>query len=440
MFGDILADVWFVVDLVLVQYYGWVIFAWLFAWLGYQMWLGSRIVKFLSTVKWMYLEVRVDELNEKSAVAMEQIFSSMHAMLQSFSLGETWTGRVPLVFSAELVSIGGRVSFIFKLPERYRNMLESAVFAQYPKAEIREVQDYLANLPRDYHPQNSEFEMWGTQLIKRANTAIPIRTYRQIDQYFEHSSQKSTVEPLSGVLEAMSNISPNEMMAIQIVCLPENENWKKGAYDLVAKMKGLPAKAKSASWFEKIFFEIPGAIIDGLFEALGMAGEGVIKKEDKPQSLISSMSDAEKGNIDSIIGGLSKLSFNVKIRLLYLAPKESFNKGIRIPEILGAFRNFDNPQLNGLRPDSANITTDASFKLFQSLEQPWLDYKILVRKNNFLRAFKDRGHWEGSGSTVLNTEELATIFHFPQAPNARVSQIERVQTVKSAPPIDLPIG
>ena len=433
------ADVWIMLELVLVQYYGWVLFAWLFAWLGYQLWLDRQVDKFLSTITWVYLEVRVDELNEKSPVAMEQIFSSLHAMQQSFSLGETWQGRVPLVFSAELVSIGGRVSYFFKLPERYRNMLESAVFAQYTKAEIREVQDYLANLPQNFDPVTSEFEMWGTQLIKRANNALPLRTYRQDDSYFEHSSQKSTVEPLSGVLEALSNISPNELMAIQIVCMPQNEDWKKGGFELVTKLKGLPTKAKAPSFFETIFFTLPGTIIDGIFEALGMV-PGEPKKEERPAPLIGTMSDAEKSNIDSIVSGLSKLSFNAKMRLMYLAPTDKFSKGTRIPEILGAFRNFDNPQLNGLRPDSANVTTDASFKLFQTLEQPWLDYKILVRKNKFLKAFKERSHSSGAGKTYFNTEELATLFHFPQVPNARVSQIERVQTVKSAPPIDLPTG
>jgi hypothetical protein len=440
MFGESFEYVLLVWDLVIIQYYGWAVFLVIFLWIGYQIWLGKQIEKFMATVPWVFLEVRVDELNEKSPIAMEQIFASMHAMIASFSLGERWTGKVPLTMSAEIVSIGGRVSFIFKLPERYRNLFESAVFAQYPKAEIRQIQDYLGNLPRNFDPDKSEFDMWGTQLNKRADNVYPIRTYKQEDEYFEQSSQKTTIEPISGVLEALSNIQPHELMTLQIVLKPINDDWKKSAEDVLAKMKGLPAKAKGPSWFEVIFFEYPGIIINELMGALGLTGEGEVKKEDKPQSLVSSMSDSEKGRIDAVVQGLNKLSFEIKFRILYLAPKDKFNKGIRIPELLGAFRNFDNPQLNGFKPDSARITTDASFKLFEKLEKPWLDYKIITRKNKFLRWFKDRDHDSGSGTTILNTEELATICHFPQAPNARVSQLERVQTVKSAPPIDLPIG
>ncbi|HYC79522.1 MAG TPA: hypothetical protein VEC17_00680 [Candidatus Binatia bacterium] len=439
MFEETFGDTFQIAYTLLVDYYLWVPFLWVMVWIGYQQFLEYKIIRYLSTIKWVFLEVRVDELNEKSPVAMEQIFTSLHAMIQSFSLGERWTGRIPLHMSCEMVSIGGRISYIYKIPERYRNLLESAVFAQYPKAEIREIQDYLANLPRNYD-LNSEFEMWGTQLNKRAENALPIRTYRDLTSSFEHMEQKTTIEPLAGVLEAMSNVFPHELMAIQMVVQPVNDDWKKSGYELVNKMKGIPPKAKASGLFDKIFLEAPGAILDAFLQALSLTGEKEVKKEEKPQPLTQTMTDAEKHNIDAVVAGLSKLSYKCKIRVLYLAPKEKFTKGMRVPEILGAFRNFDNPQLNGLRPDGVNITTDASFKLFQKLEQPWLDHKILVRKNKFLKHFKDRGVWEGSGNTILNTEELATIFHFPQSPNARVSQIERVQTVKSAPPIDLPIG
>lgn len=435
------SEVWPTISWLLIDLYGWVIFAWVLIWIGYQTFLEKQGEKYLSTIKWVFLEVQVDELNEKSAIAMEQVFSAMHAIMQSFSLGEKWSGRTPLHFSAEMVSIGGRVSYMFKVPERYRNLLESAIFAQYPKAEIREIQDFLANLPRSYDPEKSEFDLWGTQLNKRAENAYPIRTYRFIDQTFQHSEQKTMIDPVSNVIEALSNIMPHELEVVQIVLQPVSEDWKKAGHETVGKMKGLPAKAKSPSIFDQIFLQLPGTIFDLILEGLGLKGEaGEVKKDDKAQPLINTMSDFEKGMVGSVVAGLSKLSFKTKIRVMYLAPKDKMSKAMRIPELLGSFRAFENPNLNGLKPDSAKITTDASYKLFQSLEKPWLDYKILDRKNKFLRAIKDRSIWAGSGNTIMNTEELATIFHFPQVPNARVSQIERVHNVKSAPPMDLPIG
>jgi hypothetical protein len=440
MVDSSLIGVWQAIELLLIDWYGWVLFAWAIVWIGYKMWIEHQIIKYVGTIKWVFLEVQVDDLNEKSPAAMEQVFASMHALYQSFSLGEQWTGRIPLHMSAEIVSLGGRISYIFKLPERYRNLLESAIFAQYPKAEIREIQDYLANLPREFDPVNSPFDFWGTQMIKKTDTALPIRTYKQSDRFFEHSEQKTTIEPLAGILEAMSNVQPHELLVIQIVIKPINDDWKKGAADLVTKMKGLPLKAKDPSWFDRIFLQAPGAVLDLLIQAMSGGEPAEPKKEEKPQGLVTQMTDTEKGLIDSIASGLARLSFEAKVRIMYLAPKDKFNKGVRIPELIGAFRGFDHPQLNGLRPDVVRMTTDASFKLFQKFEQPWITHKILTRKNKFLKWIKDRVIWQGSGKTILNTEELATIFHFPQSPNARVSQIEKVHTVKSAPPMDLPIG
>jgi len=367
------------------------------------------------------------------------VFGSLRAMLQFFSTGEYWTGRVALHMSAEIVSLGGRVSYMFKVPERYRNLLESAIFAQYPKAEIKEVEDYLRNLPRDYDPEASEFEFWGTQLNKRTDSAYPIRTFRGPDEIYEHPAQKTTVDSMSGLIEALSNIHPHELAAVQIVIKPLSDDWKKKTDATLTKLKGLPAKPKPAGLFTKIFVEAPGMLIDGLIAILNLKSEAAKKDEKDKQPAFMTMTDSEKQVIAAIHHAISKLSFDVRLRVLYLAPKDKINKGVRIPEILGAFRAFDDGITNGFRPD-IRVTTDTSFKLFQRLEQPYLNYKNALRKNKFLKAFKDRSHYAGAGKTYLNTEELATIFHFPQVPNARVSQIERVHTVKTAPPIDLPVG
>ena len=126
--------------------------------------------------------------------------------------------------------------------------------------------------------------------------------------------------------------------------------------------------------------------------------------------------------------------------MFYLSPKDKFNKGLRVPEIIGAYRNFDDPTLNGLKPDVRRTWTDAPYKFFQSIEKPYRDHQKLVKKRKFLVAFKDRDHYKGTGKAFFNTEELATIYHFPQIPNVRVSQIQKVETVKTAPPANLPIG
>src|SRR3989344_3185528 len=194
---------YYLIDVVLVSGYGWVLFV---VALVHMLWWLKRDDnrnRFMASVEWVFLEVKIDELNEKSPLAMEQIFAALHAIHQNFTWGEQLYGKLVLFLSCEIVSLGGKVSYIFKIPKRFRPLFESALFAQYPTAEIQEVEDYLNNLPLHYDPDHVDFEFWGTQWNKKKDNAYPIRTYDQ-EASFEHSSQETFVDPLSNVLEVMS--------------------------------------------------------------------------------------------------------------------------------------------------------------------------------------------------------------------------------------------
>jgi hypothetical protein len=433
-----IGEVFHYMGVVLVDYYGWVFFVGIFLWLAFQIKKLSNTEKYAMAIKWIMLEVKVDELNERSPFAMEQIFAALHATHTGASFGEAFAGKYVTSLSCEIVSLGGRVSFMFRLPDKYRTLLESAVFAQYPKAEIYEVEDYLKNIPKEFDPETADFDFWGTQLNKRKQgkeSAYPIRTYGG----FEHAEQKTFIDPLSNVFEAMSNIEPYELLATQIVIKPVQEDWKAGARALIQKAKGAPEKPKPPGLLATIFSPL-NMVLDGLISIVIPPPAKKEDKKDQPASLMQFLTEGEKQVIAAMEHTIGKLSYEVHMRVLYLTPKGRLNKGLRIPEIIGAYRNFDDPVLNGFKPDLAHTWTDTSFKLSQKLEQPIIRKRTLTRKRHFLANFKNRDSWKGSGNYYMNTEELATIYHFPQVPNARISQIEHVQTVKSAPPANLPIG
>ncbi|MBI4049407.1 MAG: hypothetical protein HY395_01145 [Candidatus Doudnabacteria bacterium] len=429
------------VDSLLGSGFGWVFFlalAWLLLWMWHKLTTLSNQNKYMATIKWVFLEVKIEELSERSPKAMESVFSALHAIKPSLTWGEKLHGKMMLWLSCEIVSIGGKVSYIFKVPERYRNLLESAIFAQYPKAEIAEVEDYLRNMPREYYPEKAEFNFWGTQMNKRKTSAYPISLYTE----FEHPEQKTFVDPLANVIEVMSNIQPYELMVYQLVARPIGNEWKDKAKPLLEELKGVP-KAHRAGWFDGLI-QIPRFFMDIIVrDLMGINPEVEDKKKvvkEEPPTLMLHKSDVEKQVIAAIEHGLSKLSFEVKIRLLYLAPKEKFNKQLRTPEIIGAFRGFDDINVNGLKPDTDYTWTDVHYHISPKLEAPLMRHRILIRKRHLWHYFLGRKIWQGSGNTILNTEELASLFHFPVSPNVRVSQLERVGAVKAAPPQDLPIG
>ncbi|OGE73899.1 MAG: hypothetical protein A3C49_03710 [Candidatus Doudnabacteria bacterium RIFCSPHIGHO2_02_FULL_42_25] len=434
------SEIFELIELIMVRWFGWTIYLGALIWMFWWLKRDNNRTAYMDSVKQIFLEVKVDELNEKSPLAMEQVFTALHAIHQNFTWGEDLNGKTVLYLSCEIVSLGGKVSYIFKLPERYRNLFESAVFAQYPKAEIFEVEDYLKNLPHHYDPETADFEFWGTQWNKKKENAYPIRTYYQ-DTSFEHSAQETFVDPISNLIEAMSSLQPHELMVWQIVIKPVNDDWKEHAAHLVDELKGVPAKHDESLWMTILIAPLKflGDVMDAFLNPPDPKARKQEPKKEDP-SLMLHRTDIEKSIITSIQHGLSKVGYNAKVRGLYLAPKGKFNKSLRVPEFVGAVRNFDDVNLNGLKPDIGHTWTDKAYKISERLERPYLEWHILKRKRHFLHNFIPRSNWRGSGETILNSEELATIFHFPQTPHTRLSQLEKVHTVKSAPPMDLPIG
>lgn len=438
---EIFSDILSALDVIVIQYYGWVLFVWLFVALVYNYLKLENVNKYMSGIKWIFLEISVDETNERSPLAMEQVFASLHAIHTAITWGEAFKGKVVLYMSCEIVSLGGHVSYIVKIPEKYRSLFESAVFAQYPKAEVYEVEDYLKNLPKNYDPDTADFDFFGVQMNKRqdgAKSMFPIRTYAG----FEHTEQETIIDPLAAVIESMSNLQPYELMAAQIVIKPLDEKWKKDTVELLDHLKGKPKKPAKPGLLETIFMTPVKLFADVLIGLMVEAPEAPKKQQqDGPPSLMMHLSEGEKQVIAAAEHQLDKISYEARVRLLYLAPKDKINKGLRAPEIIGAYRNFDEPSLNGLKPEMTRSSTELSFKFMESLEKPYIRKKIITKKRRFYNNFRKREHWQGTGSkTILNTEELATIYHFPQIPNARVTGVESVKTVKTAPPSNLPVG
>src|SRR5690606_3177484 len=105
-----------ILDTVLIGGFGWVFFVALLVYMFYIINKMRHQDQVAAKVEWMFLEVKIDNLNEKSPLAMEQVFAALHAIHQNFTWGEIYMGKSVLYVSCEIVSIGGKVSYIFKIP------------------------------------------------------------------------------------------------------------------------------------------------------------------------------------------------------------------------------------------------------------------------------------------------------------------------------------
>lgn len=404
------------------KYGGWVIFVLLILWVLFQQYMEEIQGQFLRAQEWVFLNIRVPRTNELSTLAVEQAFAQMHAILSGATFAQKYVeGQKPLWYSLEMASLGGKISFVIRSPKKNRDLVEAAFYAQYPEAEITEVSDYLENL--QYKSEDSPLDVWGTELILTTDPGLPLKTYRD----FEHpTAREKIVDPLRPLFEAMSKISHQEIFAVQIIALPmADADWKpKGEAKATELIEGKKAAHKP--------FNLLSALA-GIFQA----PHAPAPKADKNFSVLS---DVEKERVNRVLNKVGKPGFGTKIRLLYVAPKEKFDKP-KAALFVGAFKTLSSANSNGLKPNG-DVTPKLDYKISESLEKPYIDHVVAKRKNDIFKHFKNRNPGGGAKPYVLNVEELATLYHLPLVAEDTVStpNVDTVSSKKSQPPADLPIG
>ncbi|MDR3642980.1 MAG: hypothetical protein P4L74_05135 [Candidatus Doudnabacteria bacterium] len=420
---------------------GWILFVLALLFMLWHEYLEEIQGHFVANTEWVFLEIRPPKENMVSTLAVENIFSQMHALHRSLTWDEVYMqGQFQLWYSLEIVSFGGKVSFIIRCPKRYQHLVESAFYGQYPNSEIREVADYMANFTQNVYAIDNKYEFFGTEWRLAESDVIPIKTYKD----FEHpSAEEKVIDPLKGLIEAMERILPHEFMAMQLLIQPiQNDEWSGKAKTKIKELTGeeVPHKASFMGfllapfeWFAKFSYS------ETLFGHHHHA-----EPENKPRNNWLNMSEGEKKRVTLIEEKLNKANYQSKLRILYIAPKELYDK-IRRFEIVGALRHFSPGGgagiQNTLKTDRGTWTkVDALFS--EGLERPYLEWETKRRKHLFLKGYKARSVYIGSKKFLLSTEEIASLYHFPitnettQVP----ANVQAVESKKSRPPADLPFA
>lgn len=118
----------------------------------FDMWMWSMTEKFKYDNGRTTLRIKLPQEVLKSPEAMESIFTQIHNPSRPDNYMQTYfDGRHPLVYSFEIVSIGGEVRFYVNVPtKKGKNAVEAQFYAQYPGIEIvEELIDYAAEVVWD---------------------------------------------------------------------------------------------------------------------------------------------------------------------------------------------------------------------------------------------------------------------------------------------------
>ncbi len=407
------------------------------AYILWRVYLHEIQHQYIYSQDWMFLSIRVPKDNLLSTLAVENIFAQLHSLHVNKTFAERFVeGHIQLWYSLEIISMGGKVSFTIRLPRRMRNVVESAFYAQYPQAEITEISDYLENF--HYDADNpADFEIWGTEWKLSESDVIPIKTYKD----FEHPAAEETViDPLSNFFEGMGKMEAHEFFGVQIIIQPlGDEEWKPKGEKKIKELTGeeLPHEPSIIgfllapfTWFAN--FSYKKAVLGGHERP---------ESENRPKNNWLSMTEGEKERVSLIERKIGKQGFKSKVRFLYIAPKDKFDP-MKKSMITGAYRPLGSVMTNKIRPDVGKTWTTVDYMFSKTLEKPYLDWLLKYKKRMMFRGYKSRTILIGLPMFILNTEELATLYHFPITTKTTTAptSIEKTTSRKSQAPVDLPVG
>ncbi len=373
---------------------------------GLKLFLSLKQKRFDSTCTFSVLAVDIPAAVIQSPRAVEQIFTHFSGIYSKIGIYDKyWLGKKQKNFSLEIISLEGYIQFLIRAPGEFRDLVEAAIYAQYPEAEITEVEDYVVTLP-DKFP-DSRFDVAGVEFDMAEDDSYPIRTYTE----FEHSLYKDApfIDPMAAILENFTRVGAGENLWVQLIVEPADNSWKKKGIDLVKSLasgKKAPPKPNAAQGVADV--------AEGLLKLTWQIWNHNFSKEEKKKEEKGEVAPGVKVAISGIENKISKLGFKSRLRLLYSARKEIFNPKKCVNGFIGSVNQFYIANQNGFKASSIKEAEKA------------------------VSAFKKRKMKIKTDPYILNIEELATVWHFPM-PTVKAPLIQKAGGKRSEPPTNLPI-
>ena len=304
------------------------------------------------------------DFRELTSVA-EQFFASLASLYNRTVLGPQPT----LAF--EIVALEGTIRFYVTIPRSQRDFLIKQLHAHYPAAQVEEVPS-----PNIFINREGAIVTATLRLARRY--IFPLKTYKKLES--------ETLNPLTN---ALSKLGEQGTAAIQFILQPTTERWRYGV-DYAARNVKL-GKSAYANPIQQMF----DALFEGLTGSMHRGGQPQAP-QDPAMHASYRMTPMQEEMLKLFQEKASKVAFKTTIRLIVTGSDQT-TAAMHLRTIAGTFAQFATPEGNGLKVVEKTKGTIISDYIFRTLS--------------------------GARVMILNTEELASMFHFPnhyiETPNIR---------------------
>ncbi len=378
----------------------------------WSLWKNYIQILFMSKMQWVVLEITPPPEAKKTPLSMEIVLSALHQPNPGNFWERIWLGQIVRWSSLEIISIGGEVRFLVRTETRHKNFLEAQIYSQYPSVEIREIPDYVYDV--EYHGDNEEWKLWATEYNLSKPDAYPIKTYvdYELDKIAQREDQEELkTDPLTTIIEIFGSIGPQEQLWMQMIIRASSKTYRN-------------KDVWFGDWFGRRDWKGEAKVI--LKKLKEKVGEGKASKEEQ-----ETMAAIEKK--------ISKLGYDTGIRVIYIAKPDAFKNPVTTG-LRGMMKGYSTQHLNGFKNQDA---TSGEYP-FEKWDYDLSTFKFKnVAKNQreMFDAYRQRSYFYIPYKRkyfVLNTEELATLFHIPSKA-AQTPGLLRIGSHKGTPPTNLPI-
>lgn len=277
--------------------------------------------------------------------------------------------------SFEIVAREGLIYYYTVVPVVLVDVVRQAVVAAYPAARLEEVEEHSV-----FTKDTSISSVIGGELSLKKSFVYPIATY-----------QETRRDASRALLNALSTIGREDGVGIQILMRPASEGWTKTSMSAVEKVKKDRLSGRSSG-------------VNGLGMAKDLA-EALWKPpslDDKPEenNVERQLTSIEQQSIEAIEEKTKYPGYEVLIRVV-VSSATAARSQMLLKNIVAAFSLFDSPNNNGMVfTPTRNIDELVTAYIFRFFPQS-------IRSN------------------ILNTVELATLFHLPDQKNIPTAQVKR---------------
>ncbi len=289
-------------------------------------------------------------------------------------------------FAFEIIALKGRVYFYAAVPVALVELVKQAIVSAYPTARLEEVEEH--NI---FNPVGRLSGTVGGEFVLKESYAYPIATY-----------QESKRDAMHALLNALSTLDKEDGVGIQLLMRPADPVWRKDALTIATKKrKGTAGGTKGSE------------LVLGLGKDIATAFVKPPETKDNKNDTDKSLSGIDQAIVDAIENKTRDSGYEVLIRVVASSNISQRAQAI-LNNVVAVFSLFDAPGKNG-------------FKFI-----PTKDVEELTTAY-ILRMFSQKAR-----KTILNSVELATVFHFPEQKSIPTSQLERQGSRQIDAPRDMP--